>query len=178
MRRFRAALGKEVLDGGVDLVDALRRVHLTQLALFLVVCQNRHARRGVRMEALANGLGVVIKSSRTILCAVNKTRLHHLLRAVQIEEESARHNTLLEHVALLDVARKTIDEEELALRIGVDGLLEQLDGDLRGNDFPLSEMRYAKQRSKGKYLLHESFNHLASLGATFRLCAKQIAWRC
>ena len=45
-----------------------------------------------------------------------------------------------------------------------------------GTIFPYQKLD-TQSSAWGKYLLHESFNHLASLGATFRLCTKQIACR-
>lgn len=68
-----------------------------------------------RLEALADGLDVVVRAA---LVAAKQALLHHVLRAVEKEDEFAVEARLfLPRVAVLLVAGKAVDEEEVLARV-------------------------------------------------------------
>mmetsp|Transcript_6204 Transcript_6204/g.10769 ORF Transcript_6204/g.10769 Transcript_6204/m.10769 type:complete len:228 (+) Transcript_6204:708-1391(+) len=118
----------------VHLLDGAIGDHAPHLAEAFVVLHHRHAGLHEHLEALADGLCVVVRAP---LVATQQASLHDILRAVQEQHEVAivAHH-FLERPPVLVVPGESVDEELLLAR-GRHGRLQQADGDLRGHDLPV-----------------------------------------
>jgi hypothetical protein len=135
----RSELFGEALLGGLEDVSGSRGgVNLDDLALLLKLIDDGHARLDKGLEALADAVGVIV-SAAAGLSALKETALHDVLRAVIEEDELGGTDGLLELVGLIKLAGEAVNEEAALVRAALleglsHGVLEELDGDLHGDD--------------------------------------------
>lgn len=135
-------LSEANLDVLVNLVRSLGGLNLDNSALLLKVVNNGHAGLDKSSETLADALLVVVGSA-TGLAAVEQTLLHDLLTAFKEQSEDALANRLLELNSLVHLAGEAINQELVVVIVldgGLHGILEQLDGNLHGDNLAVTNV--------------------------------------
>lgn len=135
--RHLAQVNKALLYICIDDVAVSICINNDAATLLLVVLDHWHALLFVYSEAVANRLNVVIGPLR-IPHAGRPTRqkstLHRLLAAVEVDDPLGRDDVVLEHLGLIRLSRKAVDEVPVRVWLLLHGLGQQLDGDFTGDD--------------------------------------------
>lgn len=137
-----AALGKTKLDVLVDFIGALNSLDLDDTTLLVKVLDNGHAGLDKGSETLANALLIVV-SSAAGLATVEQTLLHDVLGALEKQGKDTLADGLFELNGLVHFAGEAVDKElvdAFVLDGCLHGVLEQLDGDLHGDNLAVADV--------------------------------------